>query len=67
MSSDGTLTATCPRCGVGLQAADEDELVALVQQHVRDDHGFERELPRKHILAYLRKTGISDALADTES
>lgn len=66
MSSDETLSATCPRCGLGLSAANEDELVANVQQHVRDDHGFERELPRKHVLAYLRKSGAGDAPARTE-
>ena len=65
MSNDETLTAACPRCGVELRAVDEDELVTIVQQHVRDDHGFDRELPRKHILAYLRKTESGDA-ADTE-
>ena len=65
MSNDETLTAACPRCGVELRAADEDELVTIVQQHVRNDHGFDRELPRKHILAYLRKTETSDA-ADPE-
>jgi predicted small metal-binding protein len=64
MSSDETLIATCPRCEVTFRAADEDELVAIVQQHVRNDHGFEHELPRKHILAYLRKTGTSDVPAD---
>ena len=57
MSSDETLAATCPRCGLSLHAADEDELVAAVQKHVRDDHGFEHELPRKHVLAYLRGGG----------
>lgn len=67
MPSDETLTATCPRCRVELRAAHEDELVAIVQQHVRSDHGFERDLPPKHILAYLRKTEISDAPADPES
>lgn len=66
MSSDEALTANCPRCGFELHAADEDELVELAQQHVRDDHGFERELPRKHILAYLRKAGASDAPSNTE-
>ena len=66
MSSDENLTATCPRCGLSLQAADEDELVAAVQHHVRDDHGFEHELPRNHVLAYLRKGGASDAPAHTE-
>jgi Protein of unknown function (DUF1059) len=66
MPSDQTLTATCPRCGLNLQAADEDELVAAVQQHVRDDHGFERELPRKHVLAYLRGGGASGGPVHTE-
>lgn len=67
MSNATTLTANCPRCGFELHAADEDELVALVQEHVREDHGFERELPRKHILAYLRKAGIRDTPADPKA
>lgn len=66
MSSNETLSANCPRCGVNLQAADEDELVRLVQQHVRDDHGFEREMPRKHILAHLRKQGYGNAPAHSD-
>lgn len=67
MSTDEALTASCPRCGFELHAADEDELVALVQRHVREDHGFERELPRKHVLAYLRESRASDAPAGRES
>lgn len=67
MSSDEAITATCPRCGVEFHAADEDALVSAVQQHVRNDHGFEHELPRKHVLAYLRKSGTTtDAPADPE-
>ena len=66
MSSDNPLTATCPRCEVSLQAANVDEMVAVVQRHVRNDHGFEHELPRKHVLAYLRGGGASDAPARTE-
>lgn len=61
MTTDEALTASCPRCEFELHATSEDELVARVQEHVRDDHGFERELPRKHILAYLRKKGHGGA------
>ena len=37
------ISAICPRCGFAIQAADED------------DHGMEHEMPRKHVLAMLRK------------
>jgi transcription initiation factor IIE alpha subunit len=46
---------TCPRCGAELTAADEDELVARVQQHVREDHELPHTLPAKHILRELRR------------
>ncbi len=32
------LSMTCPPCGLTLTANDEAELVALVQQHQRDEH-----------------------------
>jgi predicted small metal-binding protein len=44
-------TATCPRCNYTIEASSEDELVEAVRRHVRDDHGLDHELPRKHILA----------------
>jgi predicted small metal-binding protein len=49
------MTLHCPRCDFVLSAEDEDELVAKVQAHVRKDHGLEHTLPRKHILARLRR------------
>jgi predicted small metal-binding protein len=49
------LTLTCPRCACELTAADEDELIALVQRHVREDHGLAHTLPAKHILRELRR------------
>jgi predicted small metal-binding protein len=33
------LSMTCPPCEFTLTANDEAELVALVQQHQRDEHG----------------------------
>ena len=56
-----TIRATCPRCDTVITAADEDDLVAKVQAHARDDHGFTRVLPRKHILAVFRRQGGSRA------
>jgi predicted small metal-binding protein len=50
-----TITIRCPRCALEITAADEDELVARVQQHVRDDHELPHTLPRKHILHELRR------------
>ena len=52
-----TMTLTCPRCDTIIDAEDEDDLVAKVQAHVRDDHDLEHTLPRKHILARLRREG----------
>jgi hypothetical protein len=49
------LTINCPRCDTPITAQDEDDLVQKVQTHVRDDHGLSHTLPRKHILARLRK------------
>ena len=49
------IRANCPRCDTLITAANEDELVAKVQAHVRDDHGLSHALPRKHILAILRR------------
>lgn len=50
-----TLTLSCPRCEQPITAENEDDLVAKVQTHVRDDHGLSHTLPRRHILARLRK------------
>jgi predicted small metal-binding protein len=48
------LTARCPRCDIEICADDEDDLVAKVQAHVRDQHKLTHTLPRKHILHRLR-------------
>jgi predicted small metal-binding protein len=49
-----TMTLNCPRCDAVIDAEDEDDLVAKVQDHVREDHGLDHTMPRKHILARLR-------------
>jgi predicted small metal-binding protein len=49
------MTVSFPRCELVIEARDEDDLVAKVQQHVRDDHGLDHALPRKHILANLAR------------
>jgi predicted small metal-binding protein len=54
------LTVSCPRCEALIEARDEDDLVAKVQRHVREDHGLERTLPRKHILANLARQTKDD-------
>jgi predicted small metal-binding protein len=50
-----TLSLTCPRCDARVTADDEDELVAKVQSHVRDDHSATHLLSREHILARLHR------------
>ena len=52
-----SLTMGCPRCEKVIEARDENDLVAKVQQHVREDHGLGHTLPAKHILARLRREG----------
>ncbi len=52
-----TITMSCPRCDAVIDAADDDDLVAKVQQHVREDHGLDQIMPAKHILARLRRDG----------
>jgi predicted small metal-binding protein len=42
------LTMCCPPCGQTFSAESEDELVALVQVHIRQEHG--REAPADEIL-----------------
>lgn len=51
-----SLTMPCPRCDAVIDAEDEDDLVAKVQRHVRED-GLDHTLPAKHILARLRREG----------
>jgi hypothetical protein len=53
-----SISLPCPRCDKVITAEDEDDLVAQVQDHVardHDDHGLPKVLPRKHILARLRR------------
>lgn len=49
------LSLTCPRCHAVITADDEENLVARVQAHVRDDHGGGHVPSRKHILALLHR------------
>jgi predicted small metal-binding protein len=51
------MTLNCPRFDAVIDAEDEDDLVAKVQDHVREDHGLDHTMPRKHILARLRTVG----------
>lgn len=50
-----SMSIPCPRCELVIDADDEDDLLAKVQRHVRDDHGLDHTLPPKHILARLRR------------
>lgn len=52
-----TITMSCPRCDTVIDAADENDLVAKVQRHVREDHRLDHDMPAKHILARLRREG----------
>ena len=51
-----SMTIACPRCGALIDAEGDDDLIAKVQAHVREDHGLDHTMPRKHILAQLRKS-----------
>ena len=59
--AEAPLQVACPRCETIIAAADEDDLVNKVQAHVRDDHGLGHTLPRKHILARLRRIRETEA------
>ncbi len=61
-----TITANCPRCGHTIQADDASELVEGVRRHVRDDHGLDHQLPRKHVAAMLAKQGIELDLGEVD-
>ncbi len=52
-----TWGTTCRRCGMPITAADEDELVAIVEEHARDHGGAHgRHVPsRAHILAHAHQ------------
>lgn len=50
-----TPSLRCPRCDAVITADDEDELVARVQSHVRDDHGATHALSRERILARIHR------------
>jgi predicted small metal-binding protein len=58
--ADAPLRVRCPRCEMVIAAADEDDLVNKVQAHVRNDHGLDHTMPRKHILARLRRIREAD-------
>lgn len=52
------LSLTCKRCHEVIAGADEDELVALVQAHVRGHNnpgGRDHNVSREHIFARLRR------------
>ncbi len=52
------LSLTCKRCYEVITDADDDELVALVQAHVRGHNnpgGRDHNVSREHILARLRR------------
>ncbi|MGD0084294.1 MAG: DUF1059 domain-containing protein [Acidimicrobiales bacterium] len=44
---------TCPPCGEVIRADDDDELVATVQSHAKEQHGG--DLDREHILTSARE------------
>lgn len=50
-----TVSLTCPRCNTVITADDEDQLVAHVQAHVRDDHEASHSPSREHVLARLHR------------
>ena len=53
-----TLSLTCNSCNEAITGADEDELVARVQAHVREHsrlHGVSHTLSRDQVLARLRR------------
>lgn len=60
------ITAKCPRCGYTLEAENADQLVDVIRAHVRNEHRLEHELPRKHVIAMLRKQGIDASRADDD-
>ena len=56
------LSLTCPRCEAVITAGDEDDLVAKVQAHVRDDHGGVHSPSREHIRARLHRQSRHSAI-----
>jgi len=53
-----TVSLTCNNCHVVISAADEDELVPLVQEHVQAharEHGRSHEVSRADVLARLER------------
>lgn len=55
------LEMRCPRCERVISANSEEDLVAQVQDHARDDHGVQHQLTPKHILAQLHKRDQENA------
>ena len=49
------IVVPCRRCGTEITADDEDELVARVQDHIRDVHGSPHIPPRAHLLAHAEE------------
>ena len=49
-----TVSLTCKACGKELTADTEDELAELGQLHGQE-HGHDKPLSRKHVLARIRR------------
>jgi predicted small metal-binding protein len=54
---------TCPPCGAIIQGETDDDLVAKLQQHSRDEHGM--SLSRDQILAMAAslRTGLTSRMS----
>lgn len=58
-----TLALTCTRCQQKITAADEDDLVTRVQDHVAGhgrDHDRSHHITRDHVLRRLRRQQSKD-------
>lgn len=58
------LSLTCKRCKQELTGADEDEIVARVQEHVAAHGGVHcgaHRIDREHVLRRLRRQGPGQA------
>jgi predicted small metal-binding protein len=51
-----TMDVRCPSCGKRLEAADEDGLVNVLQEHLHEKHALEmpRERVRENVAAQLK-------------
>ena len=55
-------TLTCKHCGAEIAAETEDELVDLVQEHVKG-HGAAHALSRETILGLVHKRAVKEDAA----